>query len=85
MKSEADFLKSPWQDETERKDRMKKRVVPLRLLLEQRRRQREVLDNLDWLAAHSCISSHRKKIWTMREELKEMLLLELSLKVGRLP
>ena len=56
--------------------------VPARLLLESLKRERELLDNLDFLIAHVVLSKDRMKLWEIRQEILEILEKDLFLKIG---
>ena len=63
---------------------MRYKEVPLRLLLEQRRRQRELLENLDWLASRLAMPEDREFLWKIRTKLLDIMIKDLSMTRGRL-
>ena len=62
-----------------------KKRIPARLLLEQLRRQRRLIEDLDFAAAQCLLLEDRQAIWNMRTELLKILMKDLSLKKGVIP
>ena len=47
--------------------------IPVRFLVEQLKQSRHLIENLDWIAAHTQDLADRKRLWKIRTEVLEIL------------
>jgi hypothetical protein len=59
-----------------------KKEIPARVLLEQFRRTRRILDDLEWVTPRLNLASDRKELWKFRNSLIKILSGDLELKKG---
>ena len=58
--------------------------IPVRFLVEQLKQSRHLIENLDWIAAHTQDLADRKRLWKIRTEVLEILERDLELKRWKL-